>query len=155
MPQRINILLENIGVNDLIKAFIYIGGAILAFISPLNNVLLFVGFVIVLDFITGYWASRKRGERFESRKAQRSWAKVILYPAGFIFSHWAKALAPEIPFVKGAIYLLIVIEGKSLEENFSEILGIELMKYIKIFIMRGRKGFIEEFNKEKNGDNTK
>jgi hypothetical protein len=144
MPQRLINLAEY-----WMPKFVVLGVALGTFFAPLTHILIFTGFAIALDFVTGYWASKKRGERFNSRKAQRSWAKVILYPLGFIFSQGAEYLAPEVPFVKGALYLLIIIEGKSLEENFSEILGYSLMKYIKAFMMKGRAGMIAELNKDK------
>ncbi len=135
---------------DVFGWIVFLIGALLAFVAPINNLLLFTGFAIVLDVFTGVWASRSRGETFNSKKLSRSWAKMVLYPGGIIFSFWAEKLAPEIPFVKGATYLLIAIEGKSLEENFSDILGFSMMKYIRVFITRGRKGLLEELNnKEK------
>jgi hypothetical protein len=149
MPQRM-MKIAVYFMDEMFRFFVFIGGAILAFISPITELLWFAGFAISLDLLTGIWASKKRKEPFESKKLSRSWAKTILYPLGFIFSHWAESLAPEVPFIKGATYLLIVIEGKSLEENFSDILGFSMMRYIKVFVLKGRKGLIEEFNKDKN-----
>jgi len=136
----------------LLPKMVYIAFAIGSFLAPLKGLMYFVGFAIALDFATGYWASRKRGEKFSSRKAQRSWAKIILYPMGITFSFCAEYFAPEIPFVKGATYLLIIIEGKSLEENFSEILGFSMMTYIKVYIIKGRKGLLEAIEKNNNNE---
>jgi len=145
MPHRIASIMDYI-----IPKLSFLAFAIMAFLAPLKELMLFVGFAIALDFLTGYWASKTRGEKFSSRKAQRSWAKVILYPTGIVFSFCAESFAPEIPFVKGATYLLIIIEGKSLEENFSDILGISMMKYIRAFIFKGKKGVAEIMEKESN-----
>ena len=143
MPQRILTTIVSI-MTEAWDFVCYTSIALMAFIAPVTDLLWFAGFVIFIDLVTGSWASIKRGEKFDSKKLQRSWAKIVLYPLGIIFSFCAEAFAPEVPFVKGATYLLIVIEGKSMEENFSSILGFSMMNYIKTFILKGRKGLIEE-----------
>lgn len=110
---------------------------------PYKALVFFAGFLIFADLVTGIWASRKRGEPFVSDKLYKSVAKVFLYPMAIYFSGKAEALIPEIPFIKGCAFILVIVEGKSLEENFSEILGIDMFKYIRTFVLRGRKGVVE------------
>lgn len=117
---------------------------------PVISLIYFAGFLIFLDLVTGIWAAMKRGESFNSKKLSRSWAKILLYPLGIILSYFSEFLLPEIPFIKGCTFLLIVIEGKSLEENFSEILGVPFIKYFRAFILKGKKGLLEEMEKNNN-----
>lgn len=129
------------------KFLLLIVSAAIALLSPIKEILIFTGFLISLDILTGIWASKKRGEKYSSDKLKNSWSKIVLYPLGIIFSYYAEMLVPEIPFLKGASLLLIMIEGKSLEENFSDILGLSLMKYIRMYVS---KGFIKNnFNDKK------
>lgn len=125
----------------------YVVTSIIGLVSPLKSLLLFTGFVIALDLITGVWASKKRKIAITSRRLERTWSKIVVYPLGIVFGHWAEILVPEIPFVKGATLLLIIIEGKSLEENFGYILGQPLSKYIRQLITKGARSFFEDKNK--------
>jgi hypothetical protein len=127
------------------KPLAYTATALAAVLSPIYPLLFFTGFLIALDILTGVWASRKRGEVYSSEKLKNSWSKIVLYPLGIIFSYWAEFLVPEIPFLKGAALLLILIEGKSLEENFSSILGLSLMQYLRAYISKGfNKAFTDK-----------
>ena len=128
----------------IIKTLIKFGAIILAFLAPVASLLYFTGFVIFADTITGIWASHRKGEKITSQKLKGILPKILLYPLIIVVAHWSETLIPEIPFVKGATFLLIVLEGKSIEENVSEILGISLFKYIKILVTKGRKGLLEE-----------
>ena len=134
---------------DFYKLTGYFFASILAAIAPIKSLLLFTGFVIMLDLVTGIWASRKRKEAITSRRLERTWSKIIIYPLGIIFGHWAEVLVPEIPFVKGATLLLIIIEGKSLEENFGYILGQPLSKYIRDLVTKGARGVFESKDDDK------
>lgn len=129
------------------KVATYLIYSIIGLISPIKSLLLFTGFVIALDLITGLWASKKRQIPITSRRLERTWSKLIVYPLGIIFGHWAEMLVPEIPFVKGATLLLIIIEGKSLEENFGYILGQPLSKYLRQLITKGARSFFEDKEK--------
>lgn len=119
-------------------------GWLAAFLSPIFGLLVFSGVLIFADILTGVWASKKRGEKYSSEKLKKSWSKVVLYPLGIIIGHYAELLVPEIPFVKGAALLLMMIEFKSLEENFSDILGLSLMKYIRALVSKGFNKALKE-----------
>lgn len=123
--------------------------SVLASLAPIKSLLLFTGFAISLDLITGIWASKKKGMAITSRRMERTWAKFILYPLGIIFGHWAEILLPEIPFVKGATLVLIMIEGKSLEENFGIIIGEPLSSYIKRVVIEGTRALVSGKPKQK------
>lgn len=145
---KISMIITSIVSDEPFKAVMFILGAIGAFLSPITSLLGFAGGLIAVDLFTGIWASRVRGEKFDSKKLRKSYAKCIIYPLGIIIGYTCEKFHPEIPFVKGASFLLIVIEGKSFEENASTILGYSLMKYIRTFVFKGRKGVIEMMNEK-------
>ena len=116
---------------------------------PVISLIFFAGFLIVLDIITGVWASKKRGEDIDSKKLSRSISKAIMYPFAIILAHLCERFLHEIPFVKGVTFLLIIVEGKSLDENMKDILGFSFFKYIKAFLIDGKKGLFKEMDKKK------
>lgn len=131
----------------------YLSTFLIGMFYPVKGLVWFAGFLIFADLTTGIWASVvTKGEKFDSNKLYKSVAKIFLYPMAIYFSHKAETLIPEIPFVKGCAFLLVIVEGKSLEENFSTILKIDMFRYIKVFVLRGRKGLIEMMDKKDNKD---
>lgn len=121
----------------------YIFTLISGIFIPIFGVLLFTGFVIAFDTVTGIWAASKRGEKISSKKMKNAIPKIILYSLAIIFSSWAELLLPGIPFIKGAATLLIVIEGKSLLENANDILGYDLLKLVKLYIVEGKDAVLK------------
>lgn len=116
---------------------------------PIGEILMFTGFVILIDTITGIWAAKKRGEKIHSSKMKRVLSKLILYPLAIILASWSERILPGIPFIKGAALLLVSVEGKSVLENLGDILGYNLLKMAKIYIMEGKKGLINFKTKKK------
>jgi phage-related holin len=110
---------------------------------PIASMLLFTGFMIFFDAVTGIWASKRRGEVISSEKMKRSVYKVIIYPLAFIISSWAELILPSIPFIKGASTILIAIEGKSVLENFNDILGYNISEMVKVFITNGKSAMLK------------
>ena len=121
---------------------------------PVAEILLFTGFVLVMDTFTGIWAAKKRGERIHSSKMKRVLSKLLLYPAIIIIASWAEKILPAIPFIDGAAVILIAVEGKSILENASDILGYDLLKVIKAYISDGKEGVLN-FKNNKDGMGNK
>jgi phage-related holin len=120
---------------------------------PVVEILLFTGFVLVTDTITGIWAAKSRGERIHSSKMKRVLSKLLLYPAVIIIASWAEKILPAIPFIDGAAVILISVEGKSILENVSDILGYNILKLVKAYISDGGKGVLEFKNKKDEKNN--
>jgi len=121
---------------------------------PVAEILLFTGFVLVMDTFTGIWAAKSRGERIHSSKMKRVLSKLLLYPAIIIIASWAEKILPAIPFIDGAAVILIAVEGKSILENASDILGYDLLKVIKAYISDGKEGVLN-FKNNKDGMGNK
>lgn len=147
MIQKISDIL-GLGI-ETIWSFFY--GIFLLFIGmfyPVFSLVFFAGFLIFFDLITGIWASKKRGEEISSKKLSRTIAKVILYPLGIILAYLCEFFLKEIPFIKGVTFLLIITEGKSLDENLKDILGFSFFKYIKAYLIDGKNGLMKEMEKK-------
>jgi len=122
---------------------------------PAVDILIFAGFLIFADTFTGIWAAKTRGEAIHSSRMKQVLSKLIIYPTMIIFSSWAEYLLPEIPFLKGSSVLFVVVEGKSISENISDILGYDLINLIKAYIENGKKGMIEVMTKSKDARNRR
>ena len=141
--------ITSISIESLTTFFYGLFLILIGLFYPVISLIFFAGFLIALDIITGVWASKKRGEEFDSKKLSRSISKAIMYPFAIILAHLCERFLTEIPFVKGVTFLLIVVEGKSLDENMKDILGFSFFKYIKAFLIDGKKGLFKEMDKKK------
>jgi len=124
-------------------------------ICPISEIILFAGFMVFIDTFTGIWASLTRGDKITSRKLSRVVSKLILYPLALIVAAWCEKLQPGVPFVKSATTLLIVVEGKSMIENLTDILGYNFLRIIKSIITDGYKSAMKEKHKSKINKNEK
>jgi uncharacterized membrane protein HdeD (DUF308 family) len=105
---------------------------ILIFFTPILPAVYSIIFLGGADFLTGILAAKKRGEEITSNKMFRSIIKVLLYNLLLITSFIVQEhLMTYIPWVKLATSAIATIEIKSLYENASTILGIDLWKYVK------------------------
>lgn len=123
----------------------------LAILSPTVTNLFFVGLLIFLDTLSGVWAAKKKGGWIAVHSRRLSdgiLPKLVLYPFIIIIGSACQFLFPDIPFLKGATFILMAIELKSISENITKILGINFLSFAKAFILKGRKGLFEEINKE-------
>ena len=142
---------------DSIKnIWFYVKQEALAFLivifAPIVPSLMFVGLLIVVDLITKLVAVKHKygWQGITSKKMGNGmYAKLIIYPLIIIIASASKSFFPAIPFVKGAVFLLLVVEFKSISENVEERLNLNLFGLIKTYITKGRKEAIEEIEKEK------
>jgi phage-related holin len=129
---------ENLNKIILMIIYFFVGIFI-----PIKGLLYFTGFMIFVDTFTGIWAAKCRGEEITSKKLKGVLPKIIIYPLAIIIASWCEFLAPEIPFIKGATFMLIMIEGKSFLENCSDILGYDVIKLLRNYIINGKKSFLK------------
>lgn len=122
---------------------------------PISEIMFFAGFMVFIDTFTGIWAAICRGDKITSRKLGRVVSKLVLYPTAIIVAAWCEKLQPGVPFVKSATTLLIVVEGKSMIENLSDILGYNFLRIIKSIITDGYKSAMKEKHKSKTHNDEK
>lgn len=120
------------------EKFLFAGLEIAAFLAiffaNLQSAMLAIGFLILIDTITGVWASwQKYGRKhITSRRAGRIITKLILYPLSIIVSKVAEDyLAPLLPITEVVMGILATVEIKSIFEKISSLLGFDLWDRIK------------------------
>jgi hypothetical protein len=114
--------------NIALKYGIEMTAFIVLFFSPIKEVLLATGALIMFDTITGVWAAKKKGgwKAVNSGKLKRVVPKLILYPVVLMVAQVAETLFEGIPYVKVASGMLSVVEVKSIYENVSSVLGFDV-----------------------------
>lgn len=109
------------------------------FFGDIQSALFAIGFLIVIDTLTGIWKAYKKGglSNVTSHKAARIISKLLLYPLALIVAKVSQMyLSPAIPWIDVTAGILAVIEVKSIFENMSSILGFNLWKRIKEALSR-------------------
>lgn len=103
------------------------------FFSPVKPLVITVVCLGLFDFITGISAAYKHNVPITSKKMYHSVVKVTLYTILILSSYMMeKYLIDYLPVVKLATSTIALVELKSLYENISSILGIDLWKYLKL-----------------------
>lgn len=109
-----------------------VGLALMAFLTPLQPVLLAITILIIADCISGVWASKVRGIVFSSTKFFSSISKLLVYLMLIIVSKLVEVyLVPVIPFVQLSCYFIVFYEFSSLLENIGIITGRDAFKFFR------------------------
>ncbi len=129
---------------------------IVAICTPIVPMLFFIGMLIVADTLTSFWASKKKNKPIVSaRMFDCLVPKLILYPSGILLASAFEYLYPEIPAIKVTSFMFISVEAKSLGENFTIILGMPFVKWLKLLIFKGKKVYADELFSENQTPKTK
>jgi phage-related holin len=101
-----------------------------AFMSPISDVLYFVGFIVVCDFITGIIKANKAGDFNSTRMRDKFWDSVG-YFIGIIIAHYVEMIfGNTVPLVKAVVAIIALTELQSVRENITEITGTDILKPI-------------------------
>ncbi len=118
-------------MTNLKEWLVKIGLTLLAVLSPVQPVMTAVFCLVIIDFITGIWASIKKNVPIKSYHMRRTVVKLLAYQAaivvGFIMETY---LLQEMPVVKIIGGLVAMTEGKSFFENLHKITGIDFWALI-------------------------
>jgi len=117
-----------------------------AFLLPIKPLILLVGFMIVLDTISGLWKANKIHDPFSSRKLSRVIQKMALYESGLIMFYILERyllgefvlVFTSIPFLltKMVATFFCAVEMVSLNENVKAVYGINFFELFKKYLFR-------------------
>lgn len=119
-----------------------------AFLAPLQATMLAVGFLLVVDFITGVWASIKvHGWRsINSARMSDSVTKIIIYNLAILVSYTTeKYLVTAIPLTQIAVGFIAVVEIMSVYENVRKVTGLDLRLALKSWMNKNRDSVTDIF----------
>ena len=109
--------------------------SILVVLSPIQEAIFAIGFLILADLIMGLIASYKNNIEITSKRLKNTGVKLLVYNLLLISSLVCENyLVKWIPFIKICLTFLCIVEFKSIGENFQKITGLPFIKYIKSYI---------------------
>ena len=120
---------------------------ITAFFLPISGILFLVGFLILIDTITGIWKAKKLKQTITSRKLSAIVSKLALYECAvimlFCIDFWIldaivlKFFSVPLMVTKITALTLCSIELISISENYKVIYGINIWQSLKNLLKRG------------------
>ena len=120
---------------------------ITAFFMPISGILFLVGFLILIDTITGIWKAKKLKQPITSRKLSAIVSKLALYECAvimlFCIDFWIldaivlKFFSVPLMVTKITALTLCSIELISISENYKVIYGINIWQSLKNLLKRG------------------
>jgi hypothetical protein len=98
----------------------------IAILSPVRPVMIAAMILILLDFVTGIWASIKKKVPITSFGMRRTIVKAFAYQGAIVFGFVMETyLLSDIPSVKVIGGLIAITECKSFFENVNVISGVD------------------------------
>ena len=144
MKSQLSILLATMKAN-----WIKLLATISAFLMPISGLLFLVGFVIVLDTITGVWKSMKNKVKITSRGLSAIISKMLLYEVTVIMFYMIdqfilnniilQFFSVELLLTKILALILVSIEVMSINENYKAVKGLDLWQAMKNLFSRAKE----------------
>jgi len=142
MKAQFAILLLSIQTNLLTLISI-----ITAFFLPISGIIFLVGFLILIDTITGVWKAKKLKQPITSRKLSAIISKLALYEVAvimlYLIDYWIldaivlKFFSVPLLVTKITALTLCSIELISISENYKVIYGLNIWQSLKNLLKRG------------------
>lgn len=108
---------------------------LLTIITPLHGVIFTVVLLIIVDFITGSYASYMKGTAISSKRIGHTISKFFIYNLVIISAYFLeKYIVSELPFLKIIAGFIAITEIKSILENYTKIYGANPFKMLINFI---------------------
>jgi hypothetical protein len=119
MPMK-NYMINNI---SLILTFLAV------YFAPAYPIMIGIGFLVTMDFVTGILAAKKRGEIITSKKMRPTIMKGFGYMASILIAFIMQNIfLTDMEVMKIVSGLVAMIELKSLDENLTDITGKSIFK---------------------------
>ncbi len=118
---------------------------LLTLISPMTTIMFTIIFLIIVDFITGAYASFKNNIPISSERIGNTISKFFIYNLVILSAFLLeKYIVKEIPFQRIITGFIAIAEVKSILENFNKIYGINPFKALINLIKKKSLKDLEE-----------
>lgn len=144
MTTQATILLNTIKAN-----WMKLMAVIWAFLMPISGLLFLVGFVIILDTVTGIWKSYKQKVKITSRGLSAIISKMLLYEVTvvlfYMIDHFIlnnivlQFFSVDLLLTKVLSLILVSIEVMSINENYKAVKGLDLWQAMKNLFARAKE----------------
>jgi len=119
-----------------------------AFLMPISGLLFLVGFVILLDTVTGIWKSYKNKVKITSRGLSAIISKMLLYEVTVVLFYMIDTFilnniilqffSVDLLLTKILALILVSIEVMSINENYKAVKGLDLWQAMKNLFSRAK-----------------
>lgn len=101
-------------------------------LAPIKGALITCGMLVIIDLITGIWASKIRKEAITSAGIRRTVSKLFVYEIAIILAYFTEGYltGADVPVLKVVTGLVGVTELLSCLENINTISGTNVLKTI-------------------------
>lgn len=124
----LSILIKTYTDNWIVK----LGLSVLTLLSPISYLLHAILVFVLIDLISGCYASYKNGEKITSNKLRNTVTKMIVYLTSIMMCfYFQKLFIPEIEVAKIMTGFLITTEIFSTFENFTRITKVNFVEIFK------------------------
>lgn len=144
MKTQLTILLNTMQAN-----WVKLIAMLWAFLMPISGLLFLVGFVIMLDTITGIWKSIKNKVPVTSRGLSAIASKMLLYQVTVILFYMIdefilnkiilQFFSVPLMLTKVLSLILVSIEVMSINENYKAVKGLDLWQAMKNLFARAKE----------------
>lgn len=124
---------------------------LLTLLSPVNAVMVTMVFLIIVDFITGSYASFKNNIPISSARIGHTISKFFIYNLVILAAYFLEQhIVNEVPFLKIIAGFIAITEIKSILENYNTIYGVNPFKaLINLIKLTPLKDTIETLTDER------
>jgi hypothetical protein len=144
MKTQLTILIKTMQVN-----WVKLIAMLWAFLMPISGLLFLVGFVIVLDTVTGIWKSYKNKVKITSRGLSAIISKMLLYEVTVVLFYMIDTFilnniilqffSVDLLLTKVLALILVSIEVMSINENYKAVKGLDLWQAMKNLFARAKE----------------
>lgn len=110
------------------KFAIYVIAAFAAFMSPLVPTLVFVGFLVACDFVTGLAKASKKGSVSSAKMIAKFYDSIGYFIGIIVAAFTEQYFGDAIPMVKAVVAIIALTELQSLRENIKELTGTDILQ---------------------------
>lgn len=116
---------------DVLGLIVKLFSLLFVVLLPIRPALIAVSALVIADFITGLWASKKEGKPITSSGLRRTVVKGLAYQSAIIVAFVLETyLLDGLPVIKAVTALIGITEAKSFFENVKRITGIDFWSHI-------------------------
>lgn len=121
-------------------------------LAPLTGVIITVMLLIIVDFITGSYASYVKKKPIESKRIGHTVSKFFIYNLVIVSAYFLeKEIVSEVPFLKVIAGFIAIAEIKSILENYYRIYGVNPFKALTNFFKHsGLKDTLQQMSDKEN-----
>lgn len=144
MKTQLTILIKTMQAN-----WVKLMAMLWAFLMPISGLLFLVGFVIILDTVTGIWKSYKNKVKITSRGLSAIISKMLLYEVTVVLFYMIDTFilnniilqffSVDLLLTKVLALILVSIEVMSINENYKAVKGLDLWQAMKNLFARAKE----------------